>query len=106
MQSGSNRLFLTAILALLVIVAVRPYVVERFYSATAPLPVQARGDLANYERSTVAIFNQVSPSVVQVAGTADGGDPSLSGGGETGVQSGTGFVWELTDGLGAHGRFP
>src|SRR5712671_2103048 len=72
----------------------RPYVVERFYSATAPLPVQARGDLANYERSTVAIFNQVSPSVVQVAGTADGGDPSLSGGGETGVQSGTGFVWD------------
>ena len=94
MQSRSNRLLLTAILALLVIIAMRPYVVERFYSATAPLPVQARGDLANYERSTVAIFNQVSPSVVQVAGTADGGDPSLSGGGEAAVQSGTGFVWD------------
>ena len=106
MQSRSNRLLLTAILALLVIIAMRPYVVERFYSATAPLPVQARGDLANYERSTVAIFNQVSPSVVQVSGTADGGDPSLSGGGEAAVQSGTGFVWELTDGLGVHGRFP
>src|SRR5258706_6102125 len=81
-------------LGLLVIIAMRPFVVERFYSATAPLPVQARGDLANYERSTIAIFDRASPSVVQVAGTADGGDPSLSGGGEAAVQSGTGFVWD------------
>jgi 2-alkenal reductase len=105
-QSRFNRLFLTAILALLVIVAVRPYVVERFYSATAPLPVQARGDLANYERSTIAIFDRASPSVVQVAVPAGGGDPALSGGGEATVQSGAGFVWELTDGLGVRGRFP
>jgi len=43
--------------------------------------------------------------VVQVAVPAGGGDPALSGGGEATVQSGTGFVWELTDGLGMRGRF-
>ena len=106
MQNRFNRLILAAILTMLVIVAVRPYVVERFYSATAPLPVQARGDLANYERSTIAIFDRASPSVVQVAVPAGGGDPALSGGGEAAVQSGTGFVWELTDGLAVRGRFP
>jgi len=87
-------LVLTSILVLLVIIAARPYVVERLYAATKPLPVEARGDLANYERSTIAIFNRVSPSVVQVTGTTEDGVPSPSGGEETGVQSGTGFVWD------------
>ena len=94
MESRFNRLVLTSILVLLIVIAARPYVVERLYSATQPLPVEPRGDLANYERSTIAIFNRVSPSVVQVTGTSEGGVPPLSGGEETEVQSGTGFVWD------------
>jgi len=43
---------------------------------------------------------------VQVAVSGWRWRPALSGGGEATVQSGTGFVWELTDGLGMRGRFP
>jgi 2-alkenal reductase len=92
-ESRINRVILV-ILVLLVIVAARPYVMEKLYSATEPRAVEARGDLANYERATVAIFNRVSPSVVQVTGTAGDAVSSLSGDEETEVQSGTGFVWD------------
>jgi S1-C subfamily serine protease len=59
-------------------------------------PVEARGDLADYERTTIAIFDQVSPSVIQVAGAAASAlaDRSVSGDDETSVQSGTGVVWD------------
>ena len=53
-----------------------------------------RGDLAEAEAATIAIFEQVSPSVVQVlARTAAGGAPS-SLQSESGMQTGTGFVWD------------
>jgi S1-C subfamily serine protease len=94
METRFNRLILTAILVLLVIIAARPFVVEQLFSATVPRPVEARGDLADYERATIAIFDRVSPSVVQVAGPADAADQSVSGNEETAVQSGTGFVWD------------
>jgi hypothetical protein len=64
METRFNRLILTAILVLLVIIAARPFVVEQSFSATVPRPVEARGDLADYERATIAIFDRVSPSVV------------------------------------------
>jgi S1-C subfamily serine protease len=94
MENRSNRFILLAIAVLLAIIAARPYVFDRMYSATEPRPVDARGDLAQYERATIGIFDRVSPSVVQVTGTV-GGD--LSGAGEEGaggVQSGTGFIWD------------
>jgi S1-C subfamily serine protease len=94
MENRFNRFILLAIVALLAVIAARPYVFERLYSAAAPRPVDARGDLAEYERATIAIFERVSPSVVQVAGTV-GGDLSEAGEeGGGGVQSGTGFVWD------------
>jgi S1-C subfamily serine protease len=95
METRFNRLILIAILVLLVIIGARPYVAEQRFAATAPRPVEARGDLADYERATVEIFDRVSPSVVQVAGPADAGDQSVSGNEETAVQSGTGFVWDV-----------
>ena len=93
METRFNRLILIAILVLLVIIAARPYVADQLFSATAPRQVEARGDLADYERATVAIFDRVSPSVVQVAGPAVAADHSVSGSEERAVQSGTGFVW-------------
>ena len=94
MENRFNRFILLTITMLLAVIAARPYVVDRLYSATEPRPVDARGDLAEYERATIGIFDRVSPSVVQVAGTV-GGDLSEAGEeGGGGVQSGTGFIWD------------
>jgi 2-alkenal reductase len=91
MQSRLKRLIVTVFFVLLVIAAARPYIVERSYSATALSGAGTRGDIAEYERATVAIFDRVSPSVVQIAASAN---DIGSTDGETSVQSGTGFVWD------------
>jgi 2-alkenal reductase len=97
MENRFNRFILLGILVLLAVIAARPYVVDQLFSATAPRPVEARGNLAEYERSTIEIFARVSPSVVQVAGRIGGeGVKSFGdeGSGEVGVQTGTGFMWD------------
>jgi 2-alkenal reductase len=53
-----------------------------------PRPIEARGTLADFERTTIAVFERDSPSVVQIAGLATGRD------GRAGVQTGSGFVWD------------
>ena len=91
MDGRLKRLILTGCLFLLAVVAARPYVVNRSYSATAVRAVEARGDVAEYERRTIAIFDRVSPSVVQVVDAADDSDSDDEG---TVVKTGTGFVWD------------
>lgn len=91
MDGRLKRLILTGFLFLLVILAGRPYLVERSYSATALHAIESRGDMAAYERTTIGIFNRVSPSVVQVVDSADDNDSSDEG---TEVKTGTGFVWD------------
>jgi 2-alkenal reductase len=90
----SVRFLLFAILFVLGVMIAQPYVQQRFYSATAPRAIEPRGDLSDFERSTIAIFDRVSPSVVQVAGSAGSHDFSMPQPEERGVQSGTGFVWD------------
>jgi S1-C subfamily serine protease len=91
MDGRVKRLILTGFLFLLVILAARPFLVDRSYSATAFRPVETRGDFAEYERRTIAIFDRASPSVVQVADSADDSDSDDE---ETVVKTGTGFVWD------------
>jgi 2-alkenal reductase len=63
-------------------------------SVVAPRAVETRGELTAVERSTIALFRRVSPSVVQiVVKTEKAGDLFSSGSGE---QSGTGFIWDST----------
>ena len=88
------RAMLAAILVALVVIAARPYIEDRLYSATEPRAVEARGNLADFERTAIDIFDHVSPSVVQVVGMAGTGNPFQSNGQESEVQSGTGFVWD------------
>ena len=85
-------LILAAILGAAAVFAARPYIDYHLYAATAPRPVEPRGDLADYERATIAIFERASPSVVQVVGR--GSEEAPARGGEEAVQSGTGFVWD------------
>ena len=70
----------------------QPYLTRLLPGDTAPRPIAPRGDLSDAERSIIAVFERVSPSVVQVVGRKGGG--YLASEESEGVQSGTGFVWD------------
>jgi S1-C subfamily serine protease len=92
---GDARFFrfaLIAVLALLAFSVAQPYVTRLILSDTAPRPVAARGDLSEAEQSIIELFERVSPSVVQVVGRQGGG--RMFDEDNSGVQSGTGFVWD------------
>jgi 2-alkenal reductase len=92
---GDGRFFrfiIIAVLALLAASVAQPYVTRLLLSDTAPRPVAARGDLSDAEQSITALFERVSPSVVQVVGRQS--NKNTFDEENTGVQSGTGFVWD------------
>jgi S1-C subfamily serine protease len=90
MRDRFMRIALVVLIALLAVMVAQPYV-DRLLSSS-PRPVEARGDLAEAERTAIEIFARVSPSVVQVAGAT----ASLSALDEeqVGEQTGTGFIWD------------
>jgi 2-alkenal reductase len=95
MRDRFTRLTLSILLILLVAFVVQPYIDRIFFSGT-PRPVEPRGSLAEAERTTIEIFERVSPSVVQVvARAAAAGARGLDEEG-AGVQSGTGFMWDTS----------
>jgi hypothetical protein len=81
MDNRFSRFLLVGIFMLLAFLAVQPFVLEQLNSATTPRPIVPRGDLAEYERTAIDIFDHVSPSVVQVAGAAGNAATTPSGGG-------------------------
>jgi 2-alkenal reductase len=85
-----SRLALTVVIVLLAGVLAQPYIERFVYGTAAPRVVAPRGDLADFEKTSVAIFERVAPSVVQVVGAAG----ETAGGEGAGVSSGTGFVWD------------
>ena len=96
MSERTVRIALVVALALLAAFVAEPYVARFFYAAETPRTVAPRGDLAPAEQATAELFQRVSPSVVHVYAQSAGRSLSLSddGGGGSGVQSGTGFVWD------------
>jgi len=94
MDNRSFRFVIALVLIGLGLWAFRPYLDNYFYAATSARPVEARGQLADIERSTIEIFERVSPSVVQVVGRGASSQFMQSEGDETQVQSGTGFIWD------------
>jgi 2-alkenal reductase len=85
-----SRSLLLATVVLLAILAFGPYVDRWLYASTEPRPIAPRGDLAEYERSTISIFRTVAPSVVQVVGLPQRGDSARP----AALQSGSGFIWD------------
>jgi 2-alkenal reductase len=84
-----HRFIGLAALLLLAAIAAQPYVDRLLLEAREPRAVTPRGDLSETELSAIAVFEAVAPSVVQVIGTpTDIANPS------TGLQSGSGFVWD------------
>jgi 2-alkenal reductase len=80
-------------LVLLAIIAAQPYVERILFASTAPRSVEPRGSLSDVERSTIAIFERVSPSVVQVAARSASAGPLVEDS-SGGAASGTGFIWD------------
>jgi 2-alkenal reductase len=72
----------------------QPYLDRFFYSASTPRSVEPRGSLSEIERTTIEIFERVSPSVVQVVGRAGALEALPAEGENGGAQSGTGFIWD------------
>lgn len=95
MEDRFTRAVLAGIFVLLAALVAQPYIERQLFSATSPRIVEPRGALSDVERSTIALFDRVSPSVVQVAGRASGGaDLPRSEEEGAGLKSGTGFVWD------------
>jgi len=94
MTSRFFRFAVLFVLLLLTAQVAQPYIFRLMYSETTPKLVVPRGNLSEAEQATIALFDQVSPSVVQVVGRQSG-ESALGDNAEgTGVQSGTGFIWD------------
>jgi S1-C subfamily serine protease len=92
-----SKVLITIIVLVAGIYLLKPTIDRALFAETQPRAVEARGNLADFEKLTVDIFQRAAPSVVQVAGRAGSAGPETlaeldNGGG--GAQSGTGFVWD------------
>jgi 2-alkenal reductase len=88
------RLSVIWLLLLATFWVMEPYLSALWFSASIPRTVTPRGDLAPSEGTTIALFKNVSPSVVHVFARA-APTASLFSDGEQGVvQSGSGIVWD------------
>jgi 2-alkenal reductase len=83
-----------ALLIVLGIYIAQPYFDRLLYSASTPRTVEPRGNLSDLERSTIELFERVSPSVVQVVGRAGGLEAAPSEAEGAPAQTGTGFIWD------------
>ena len=93
----SDRTLRIVVIALFVVLGVyvgQPFVDRLLFSAATPRAIEPRGSLSDLERSTIQLFERVSPSVVQVVARAGALEPSQAQGESSGAQSGTGFVWD------------
>lgn len=89
-----TRLLLLGIFVLLAALVAQPYIERQLFSAVTPRAIEPRGILADAERSTITLFDQVSPSVVQVVGKTGADEGTKQEGEEAGVKTGTGFIWD------------
>jgi S1-C subfamily serine protease len=94
MSQRITNLLLIALLIILGVYIAQPQIDRWLYSASTPRTVAPRGNLSDLERSTIELFQRVSPSVVQVVGRAAGGESSPTEGEGVAAQTGTGFVWD------------
>ena len=93
-RSGRDLILIVAIFAAVIYFSV-PTLRQVFFSATTPRSIEPRGDLAEYERTAIGLFERASPSVLQVVATrAPAGVFQDFGGSNPGMGTGTGFVWD------------
>jgi 2-alkenal reductase len=93
----SIRLIRLAVIWLLLLATfwvMEPYLSALWFSASAPRTVTPRGNLAESEQATIALFKNVSPSVVHVFARAAPTISMFSDEEESVVQSGSGIIWD------------
>jgi 2-alkenal reductase len=88
------RLSVIWLLLLATFWVMEPYLSALWFSASTPRTVTPRGDLAPSEQATIALFRNVSPSVVHVFARATPTVSLFSDDEESVVQSGSGIVWD------------
>ena len=71
-----------------------PYLVAWRFSATSPRTITPRADLTEAERTTIKLFQSVSPSVVYVFARTRPQNLFSQGQEESEVQTGTAIVWD------------
>ena len=95
MQNRFVRGVLIVVAVVLVVLVALPYLRQSIFSATTPRPVQPRGSLADFERTTIELFERVSPSVVQVVVARQSDQTTMSEeSSPVAVGTGTGFLWD------------
>jgi 2-alkenal reductase len=88
MTSRFGRIALTILIVAVAAVFAQPYIDRLLFSATTSRTITPRGELADLEKATIALFEHAAPSVVQVVSlTGQGADQTAAG-------SGTGFMWD------------
>jgi len=83
MNERGTRILLVIVALLLAAYVAQPLVDRFLLAQTTPRPIATRGDLSDFEASSVNVFETISPSVVQVGVVS--GDQTAGG---------TGFVWD------------
>jgi S1-C subfamily serine protease len=83
-----------AIAAVAGIYLMRPVIERQLFAETQPRAIEARGNLAEFEKLTVEIFQRAAPSVVQVSGRAAATPRDFAEREDGAVQGGTGFIWD------------
>ncbi|HSU06487.1 MAG TPA: trypsin-like peptidase domain-containing protein [Acetobacteraceae bacterium] len=91
MSQRLPRIVLVWVLLLLTAWVIEPYVMVIWVAARQPRVVTPRGDLDAFERTTIDVFRQASPSVVHVYAA---GGRALAGRGAAVLQTGSGVVWD------------
>jgi S1-C subfamily serine protease len=95
MQSRFVRALLIIGLIMLGLYVAQPEIDRLLFSAKAPRSIEPRGSLSEVERSTIELFERVSPSVVQVVGLSGGRVQALPQEREgVPAQTGSGFIWD------------
>jgi 2-alkenal reductase len=89
MRDTVSKVLLVVVALLLAALLLQPYANALLFGSYEPRQVAPRADLAELESSTIAIFESIAPSVVQVVGVPTG---RRSAGGA--VATGTGFLWD------------
>jgi 2-alkenal reductase len=89
-----DRAAIGLLLVLLTALVAQPYMDRLLFAPTPPRPISPRAGLTDLEMSTIALFEQASPSVVQVVSVPPGVELSQGTTASQAVESGTGFVWD------------
>ncbi len=90
-----SRVLITIVVLVAGIYLLRPTIDRLLFAETQPRAVEARGNVADFEKLTIDIFQRAAPSVVQVAGRAAAASPEMfAEQDESRVQGGSGFVWD------------